>query len=72
MADNIKKKDLLKMWSGLMVLHSVHVIERIWEMNLEEHTFSYTGFPSPRNQVVVCNNLEVGILDGHRVWELEK
>lgn len=50
--------------------------DRMWKMNLEEHTVPSACFPSPRNQVALSNNLEVGVFDRRlgigRMKELEE
>ena len=43
------------MWLGLMLLYSIHVVER---MNVDEETrITICLFPSLRNQLALCNHL---------------
>ena len=44
------------MWLGLMLLHSIHVIERM-NVGDEETRITISLFPSLRNQMALCNHL---------------
>ena len=44
------------MWLGLMLLHSIHVVERM-NVGDEETHITICLFPPLRNQMALCNHL---------------
>lgn len=44
------------MWLGLMLLHSIHVVERM-KVGDEETHITICLFPPLRNQMALCNHL---------------